>query len=417
MNKPPSQNSKLKYVLPSAVILVLLVTMYTVCYSIMSFQLSAYTSNKSQVVNEWVAEGMDRSSVDKTINRLTSRFSVLKASVMEEILYAELYMVIIMLIENIVFRDKYRLVDILEYLVLSCFEYPSVRNCAQLFAALGVLPILFAVSALSLFIYFTFRKITHKEQILYGVCILEILVTILFYNYYDPLKQSNRGTFIINNPKPYGPQLRKIALLADNTDIKPQLRDQIFELSAKYGVGPDSVFVDERSQINAFAPSSPLFKFVVFTSGAARSLSNRQLMGCLSHELGHIANNDSFTVFCLVLTSTIMNLGYTLSVYKTVSRYCNGLAALATVAYFGQFFNLALIRMFVYKFQYDYELKADNESFKNGYAKDCLEYFKILSAANEGVFFDYTSYFAGLDVRHPSALQRIKALRKHLATN
>lgn len=129
MEKPLSSNSKLKYILPTVLILILMVITYMVYYSTIYFQISAYTNDKSQVINEWAREGVDKSTVDRAINSLISKLTVLKASVMEKILYAEFYMIIIMLIENIVFRNKYKAIDIAEYLALVYLEHSNALSC------------------------------------------------------------------------------------------------------------------------------------------------------------------------------------------------------------------------------------------------------------------------------------------------
>lgn len=368
------KTSKLKYVLPGAVILALLGMIYAVFYSTVYFQLRAYTGSKSQVIDEWVREGMDRLSVDRSIHALSFRLASLKALIMENILHAELYMAVIVLTENIAFRGKYRAVDILEYLAIAFLGYSNVLCCMRylnalfmslrldnitsymrLLVAFGALPVLSTALVLGLFAYFTHRKISYREQVLYGVCVLEMLFTIVFHYNYDPLRHGHPGI-----------------LLKEHRDVKPQTKDRIFGLAARYGVGPDSIFV-ARHGYTAYVNSGPLFKIVVFDSRAVLSFTDDQLVGLLSHELGHIANDDCFNMYYFILAITIINFLFVVGIYKTVSGYCNGVTALLVIVYFNEFACFVFELVFNRCLSHGMEFAADYETLKNGHARHQIE--------------------------------------------
>lgn len=205
-------------------------------------------------------------------------------------------------------------------------------------------------------------------------------------------------------------------LLAENTNIKPQLKNRVLELAARYDVGRNSVFVRERAQINASSHSGLLFKMVIFNSKTLQSLTEDQLMALLAHELGHIANKDHFVDYYFALTVAIINFICTIGTYKLISSRCNGLAALVVIAYLNQFTGFAFTCLNNHYFGYDMELRADYESFKNSYAKHMIEFLKFACISEGTLLFDRTRYF-NMHFSHPPPLQRIKVLRKHLAIN
>ncbi len=77
----------------------------------------------------------------------------------------------------------------------------------------------------------------------------------------------------------------------------PELYGIVQQLAHNAGLPMPRVYVIDEDQPNAFATGrSPEHAAVAVNSGLLRHLSREQVMGVLSHELGHVRNRDTLTM-------------------------------------------------------------------------------------------------------------------------
>lgn len=189
-----------KYVVPSVVIVALSMVIYVISYSTISSQLRAYTSNRSRVVDEWVKEGMKSYNLDDSIEYLSEDLREAETDVLQNVLWGGFGMVVASLTENSMLDNKYRVIDVLEYLFLFYSEYWGVVQCMETLVDFGVLYVLSVILAMGVFFHFTNKKIRPQGQMLYGVFVLEMLTATTSYFCYNPLKHDrNLGTRFVDS--------------------------------------------------------------------------------------------------------------------------------------------------------------------------------------------------------------------------
>jgi heat shock protein HtpX len=77
----------------------------------------------------------------------------------------------------------------------------------------------------------------------------------------------------------------------------PELYGIVQELAGRAGLPMPRVYVIDEDQPNAFATGrSPEHAAVAVNTGLLRHLSREEVMGVLSHELGHVKNRDTLTM-------------------------------------------------------------------------------------------------------------------------
>ena len=77
----------------------------------------------------------------------------------------------------------------------------------------------------------------------------------------------------------------------------PELYGIVQELTVRAGLPMPRVYIVEEDQPNAFATGrSPEHAAVAVNTGLLRHLSREEVMGVLSHELGHVRNRDTLTM-------------------------------------------------------------------------------------------------------------------------
>ena len=77
----------------------------------------------------------------------------------------------------------------------------------------------------------------------------------------------------------------------------PELYAIVQELAGRAGLPMPRVYVIDEDQPNAFATGrSPEHAAVAVNAGLLRHLSREEVMGVLSHELGHVKNRDTLTM-------------------------------------------------------------------------------------------------------------------------
>ncbi len=77
----------------------------------------------------------------------------------------------------------------------------------------------------------------------------------------------------------------------------PELYGIVQELAGNAGLPMPRVYIIDEDQPNAFATGrSPEHAAVAVNSGLLKHLSREQVMGVLSHELGHVRNRDTLTM-------------------------------------------------------------------------------------------------------------------------
>ncbi len=77
----------------------------------------------------------------------------------------------------------------------------------------------------------------------------------------------------------------------------PELYGIVQELTQRAGLPMPRVYVIDEDQPNAFATGrSPEHAAVAVNTGLLRHLSREEVMGVLSHELGHVKNRDTLTM-------------------------------------------------------------------------------------------------------------------------
>lgn len=77
----------------------------------------------------------------------------------------------------------------------------------------------------------------------------------------------------------------------------PELYGIVAELTGRAGLPMPRIYVIDEDQPNAFATGrSPEHAAVAVNTGLLRHLSREEIMGVLSHELGHVKNRDTLTM-------------------------------------------------------------------------------------------------------------------------
>ncbi|WIM11126.1 zinc metalloprotease HtpX [Enhydrobacter sp.] len=77
----------------------------------------------------------------------------------------------------------------------------------------------------------------------------------------------------------------------------PELYGMVQQLAQRAGLPMPRVYVIDEDQPNAFATGrSPEHAAIAVNTGLLRHLSREEVMGVLSHELGHVKNRDTLTM-------------------------------------------------------------------------------------------------------------------------
>ena len=77
-------------------------------------------------------------------------------------------------------------------------------------------------------------------------------------------------------------------------DEQPKLQSIVSVLAARAGIPMPRVYIVERPEPNAFATGrDPKHAAVAVTTGLLESMTERQLIGVLAHELSHVKNRDT----------------------------------------------------------------------------------------------------------------------------
>lgn len=443
MDRSAQSRSKFRYAVPGIIVLVMWTTLCLVHRSTVLFQLDTYAANRSQIIDEWEREGMDRGSLDRTIDDTNIKYYNFNVFVAKAVLCAELEIAIaaisgditlqdmvsivkqyvpVSLIASLlrfcpflhsgscrsavlisstlrrlgVLQDRFNLADILEYLQIIHWQHLNVPSCVKFVYSLGILPALLTIAILLTFGCLTYKHTTVKERIFHGCDILSMLVIILLYCCYNPL---------LHRPNPLGTPM------TEYMDIDPERKDEIFRLVAKYGLEPGSVLVSESENINVSAYSNLRYRVISCTSKALK-LDQGVLMAILIYGLVYIASNNFITSECCRLTTRVISSLFGIGAYRAVRSHCNELGALVVVTNFSNFFSKISEFVINYYFNHSMVFRADYEAFRSGYGTQLIEYLKMVRRGENGVLFDYTDCFGMFHV-HPSSLSRIKALRKY----
>src|SRR3954470_678003 len=92
----------------------------------------------------------------------------------------------------------------------------------------------------------------------------------------------------------------------------PRLYEMVRELTTRAGLPMPKLYVIPQEQPNAFATGrNPKHSAVAVTAGIRKLLSEDELRGVLSHELGHVRNRDILlTSVVATIASAITWIGY-----------------------------------------------------------------------------------------------------------
>jgi heat shock protein HtpX len=120
----------------------------------------------------------------------------------------------------------------------------------------------------------------------------------------------------------YSFSVQSVIAAAKARSANPNNRDEkiliykVEEMAIAAGIPPPKVYVQESSDINAFATGrKPEEAIICATTGAIRKLNKEELEGVISHEMSHIKNRD-----ILVMTVTVGIVGAIALIAEIVIR-------------------------------------------------------------------------------------------------
>lgn len=269
--KPGSKN---RYVLPTVVGVVSIITSLGLLTSMLSKQIESYTSNAKATKELWMGEGMKEEALEISIMYLTKLKLGLSSSLTNQVITFLIQICIAMFTENWIISGK-NANNIIETVAILYYQALPIASACLSLISMSLLCGLFAVSSLGTFYYFTKKKISWKEQIVYGY-FLYIVAQSLAILLLDDNKDITYSDKII-------PIMQYEAIDGD-------LRARIVKAGNDNGIDTESIFIKIDDEVNAFATEGMRFKYMFITTSMLRTVNADQLMSVVYHEVGHVIN-------------------------------------------------------------------------------------------------------------------------------